>query len=306
MITTLTGSNDFMRNAELRAMTQKVVAEFGDMAVERLDGASASSDAMLGALQSPPFLTAHKLVILREPGQQKAFAEGLEQAAKAIPEQTDVILVEPKLDKRLGYYKFLKKHTTMLECAELDGAALTRWATAFVKERGGTLEPAASRELLNRCGSQQQIMHTELQKLLAFSPDITLSTVQLLTPHLPQSTVFTLLDAAFAGKTKQALALYDEQRSLKVEPLAILAMMAWQLHILALVKTAGSRTADAIAKEAKVSPFVVRKTQGLARSMSLAHLKKRIAMLLEIDLRLKRESLDADEAMRLYLLSLAS
>jgi DNA polymerase III delta subunit len=85
----------------------------------------------------------------------------------------------------------------------------------------------------------------------------------------------------------------------------IIAMLAWQLHVLAAVKTAGTRTADAIAKETRINPFVVRKSQGVARSLTLAQLRSRIADLLRIDLQSKSTSIDADEALQHYLLTLA-
>lgn len=304
MIQTLTGPNDFMRNQTLQNALRNFEQTHGDMGIERFDGTSDTGDAMVGALQSLPFLTSHKLVVLREPGQQKSFAESLERVLATIPEQTTVLIVEPKLDKRQSYYKLLKKQTDMQEFAELDTPAITRWITQEVKEQGGTITTSAVRELISRTGPQQQLIYAELHKLLAYDSHITDANVQLLTAPLPQSTVFTLLDAAFAGNTKEALRIYDEQRALKVEPLAIIAMIAWQLHILAVVKTAGQRTADSIAKEAKLSPFVVRKAQGLVRKVSLTQLKERISALLTLDMRLKSEAVDADEAMRLYLLTL--
>jgi DNA polymerase-3 subunit delta len=90
-----------------------------------------------------------------------------------------------------------------------------------------------------------------------------------------------------------------------VEPQQILAMLIWQLHILAVVKTAGPRSADTIAKEAKISPFTVRKSVDLARRLSLTQLKTRVSDLLKIDLDLKSKSMNADEALQLYLLRLA-
>jgi DNA polymerase III delta subunit len=83
-------------------------------------------------------------------------------------------------------------------------------------------------------------------------------------------------------------------------------MLAWQLHILAIIKTAGTRSPDQIAREARLSPFVVRKSSGIARKLTLPQLKKLIADLLQIDIRLKRESIDADEALKNYLLALSS
>src|SRR3546814_19438404 len=60
----------------------------------------------------------------------------------------------------------------------------------------------------------------------------------------PQSTIFELLDAALSGNTRRALELYEEQRSMKVEPQQIIAMLAWQLHVLAVVKAAGERRSE--------------------------------------------------------------
>ena len=81
-------------------------------------------------------------------------------------------------------------------------------------------------------------------------------------------------------------------------------MLAWQLHVLAVVKAGGARSADDIARMAKLNPFVVRKTQGLARALTLSRIKQLIRELLQLDLNLKRTAIDADEATQLYLLQL--
>src|SRR5690606_28500626 len=138
---------------------------------------------------------------------------------------------------------------------------------------------------VDRVGPNQQLISAELDKLLAYDPKITKNSIELLVEKTPQSTVFELLDAAFAGNTKRAMELYHEQRALRVEPQAIIAMLAWQLHVLALVKTAAGRSADQIAKEARLNPFVVRKSQNLARRLEAAQVKRMISELLELDLR---------------------
>jgi DNA polymerase III delta subunit len=83
-------------------------------------------------------------------------------------------------------------------------------------------------------------------------------------------------------------------------------MLIWQLHILAIVKLAGQKSPDVVAKETKISPFTVRKTQGLARRITLSQLKDLVRSLREFDVRLKSESLDADEVVQYYLMNLAS
>lgn len=305
MVITLTGPNDFARKLE----ATKLVAEFlhtqDAMAVERLDGEEATAQRMQGALSSLPFLTERKLVLLREPSKQKAFAENIQSILQEVADSTDVVIIEPKLDKRLSYYKTLKKQTDFREFGELDADGLARWALTYVKEAGGTLGAADARMLVDMLGINQQMLAKELDKLLSFDPQITQQTIQQLVEPLPQSTVFQLLDAAFQGKTARALALYAEQRALKVEPQAIVAMLAWQLHVLALIKTAGNRSAADIAAQAKLNPFVVRKSMEIARHLSAAHLQHNIAELLAIDIASKTTAIDNDEALRLYLLRLA-
>ena len=300
---TLTGENSFLLGAELAQLAQPFLEEYGAMALERLAGDEVSFERIQEALQSLPFLTAKKMVILRAPSVSKQFTEHVEHLLAEIPETTDVILVEPKLDKRSGYYKLLKQITDFREITELDRARLSQWLVATAKEEGGSLSQTEAMHLIDRVGANQQLLGHELEKLLLYDSNVTRRSIDLLTEPTPQSTIFELLDAAFAGNTKRALALYEEQRALKVEPQQIIAMLAWQLHVLALIKVAGSRTADQIAREAKMSPFVVRKSMGIVSKLSLKNLKRLVAELLAIDSRLKRESIDADEALRNYLMN---
>jgi len=305
MLITLTGANDFLRKAELKKLVANFVAQHTDMAVERFDGEESDPAAMRGSLASLPFLTARRLVILHEPGRQKAFAEHVEEILQEVADSTDLVIVEPKLDKRLSYYKTLKKKTDFREFAELDAGGLARWAVGYAKEQGGNLNAADAAFLIDRVGPNQLLVRQELDKLANYEPKITRQTIELLTEKTPQSTVFELLDAAFAGNTKRAMGLYREQRALKVEPQAIIAMLAWQLHVLALVKTAGELSAEQIASAAKLNPFVVRKTQSLARHLSLAQVKVMIKELLVLDVNLKSTPIDADEALTLYLVKLS-
>lgn len=305
MTVTLTGENSFGLHQELQHLTRTFLQQYGDLAVERIDGSEVELARLHEALTSLPFLASKKLIILREPSTNKQFMEQAEQLLAEVPESTDVIVVEPKLDKRLSYYKYLKKTTDFREFPELDINGLVRWLADTAKQQGGSLAPADGRYLVERVGANQQLLSNELEKLLLYKPKINRQSINLLTELAPQSTIFQLLEAAFAGNKRRTLQLYAEQRALKVEPPQIIAMLAWQLHVLAVVKAAGDRSTDQIAKDAKMSPYVIKKSQNIARQLSLAALKRFISDLLQIDVRSKRTSLNPDEALQNYLLELA-
>jgi len=304
MIITLTGENDFGLQRELRKLAETFTKQHSDLALERLDGEEAGFGQLREAATSLPFLADKKLVILRQPSKNKQFAEQAEQIFDDLPDTNDIILIEPKLDKRLSYYKLLKKQTDFREFSELDQHAVANWLSASAKERGGKLSSTDARYLVERVGANQQLLSNELEKLLLYSSTVDKGTIDLLTDPTPQSTIFQLLEAAFAGNGKKTLQLYAEQRALKVEPAQIIAMLAWQLHVLAIIKTAGGQSPDTIAKEAKLNPFVVRKSQGIARQVSLPELRLLIRRLLKIDVAIKSTDTDADEALQNYLLAL--
>ena len=304
MVTTLTGENDVLRQDTLQRLVADFVTEYSDMGLERLDGEEVSYERMHEAVQSLPFLASRKLVVLRTPGFNKEFVENFEQFINDIAETNDLLLLEPKLDKRLAYYKQLKRLTDFRECTVLDTNGLARYLMDYAKQQGGSLSSNDARFLIDRVGINQLIAQHEVDKLLAYDTNISRATIELLTDQLPQSSIFALLDAAFTGNRGYAHELYKEQRAMRVEPQQIIAMIVWQLHILAIVKTAGTRSADDVAKQAKISPFTIRKTQNLARHISLAHLKKLITELRQFDVRLKSESINADEVVQYYLLTL--
>ncbi len=305
MVTVLSGENEVLRQRELARIVVGFVEQHGDMALERVDGEEASYDRMHEAVQSLPFLSSKKLVVLRRPGANKDFVEKFETFLADVAETNDVVLVEPKLDKRLAYYKALKKLTGFQEFTQLDGNGLMRYVVDYAKEQGGSIMSSDARLLVDRVGQNQLTLQHEVDKLLAYRSKVDRQSIELLTDRTPQSSIFELLDAAFAGNTKRAMALYQEQRALKIEPQQIIAMLVWQLYILALVKTAGERSAEVIAKEAKLSSFTVRKSVDLARHISLMQLKKLVSELRQFDVRLKSEGLLADEVVQYYLLTIA-
>jgi DNA polymerase-3 subunit delta len=305
MVTTLSGGNSLLLHERLNQLVAAFVEQYGDFGLERFDAAESEYAKLAESVQAMPFLADKRLVVIESPSANKNLTEKIDTFLDSVNDQTELILVEAKFDKRGVLYKTLKKRTEFQEFNELDENSLARWAVAYAKAEQGSVSSSDARYLVQRVGNDQLRMKNEIDKLVAYNPVITRDTINLLTDETRQSTVFNLLDAAFAGNMTQALQLYAEQRRQKVEPQAILAMIAWQLHVLALIKTAGDRSVDVIAKEAKLNPFVVRKSQAVAQRLSLSELKGLVRRTLTLDIRLKRQAIDADDALQQLLLSMA-
>ncbi len=301
MIVTLTGNNSYALHRRLEELTARFVKEQGELALERLDGNESTAQTMIDAVQSLPFLAQRKMVVIRDLSANKPAAEQIEGIVDAAGEEIDLIIYEPVLDRRTSYFKVLKSQTQLEEYNELDAQQLSKWLVDEVKNRGGQLSLSDANFLVERVGPNQQLLAMELDKLLTYDSQITHQTVELLTEPTPQSKIFELLDAAFAGNKRRALKLYDEQRAQKVEPQAILAMIGWQLGIVSLAKLGQGRTAGQIAKDARLNPYPVTKAMGLAAKMDDKKLRELVDEAFQMDWGSKTSTLDLDDALKTYI-----
>jgi DNA polymerase III subunit delta len=298
MITTLCGTNAFRLQLEQTKRVDAFVKKHGDFNIERFDAEEAEYDALVQGIQSTSLFAESKLVLVRSASANKQFAENIEELTKLVPEETELILIEPKVDKRSAYYKFIKKHTTFVDCGEQDARELPSWLVEQAKAQGATLSQADARYLVERVGTKQAILFHELEKLSLYDVNITRQTIDLLTEATPQSNIFQLLEAAFAGNTKRALALYDDQRQQGVEAQQILAMIIWHINQLSFVVWRGERSEAEVAKEAGLNPFTVKKAIAATKQISKQRMRDIIRHVWNIDIQLKTSSVDADEVLR--------
>jgi DNA polymerase-3 subunit delta len=304
MITTIVGTNNYARKQMINGLVNPFIKQYGDLGYESIDGENTSFDQLQSALQNLPFLSARKLIVLQKPSVNNEFVSKIDQLLSTVPDTTDVIIVESKIDKRLHYFSVLKDQTKFYELQDPIGSDLVNWLIAYVQGKQGYINPQLARTLIDRVGSNQQLLASEVDKLLLYNPQITVRNIKLLVEATPQSTIFEMLASAFAGNNQRTLELYKEQRDLKVEPAQIVAMLTWQLHILALIKTAADMTAEQIARESHQNPFVIRKSLTLAKRINQPALQRMLKDLLVLDTKLKTESIDPDEALQYYLLTL--
>ena len=305
VIVTLTGENTLLLQESLKQFISEFVAEHGELGLERLDASDTTLERILEAVQVLPFLASKRMVIVESTAASKELAAGIDALLDSVPETTDLIFTETKFDKRSVLYKTLKKRTDFKEFNELQEPQLISWVSAYAKEQGGVLSSADARLLVSRAGTNQLKLKHEVDKLLGFNQQVTKQAIESLVVASPQSTTFDLLDAVMGGNTKRAFDLYADQRRQRVEPQAILALLGWQLHILALVKAAGDRSVDQIAKDSKMNPYVLRKATGLTRRLSMTTIKELVASTTQLDQQLKSESIDADEALQNLLLTMS-
>jgi len=305
MIIAFIGENGFAREQSAKEFIAGFVSINGSTAVDKFIGESADISQIIDAISTSPFLSPRRLVEIRDLSKNKLLAEHFEEIIKNVADTTELVLIEDHIDGRSKFLTELKKFSEVREFANLEGEALTTWVVDQVQLMGGNISHETSEVLIDRVGTNHQLLANELKKLVLYQPKITNMTVQLLTVYSPQSSIFAMLDAAFTGDVSKALKLYTEQRAQGMEPQAILGMITWQLHSLAIVKSAGTLPVPEIASKSKISPFVIRKNLSNAKYISEQKLVSLIKQAITIDQKMKSIRINPDDAVQSLIIAFA-
>lgn len=298
MVFVLTGPNTHLISHELNQRISEFASKHGE-SIERFDGSEITTiDSVLDAVRSISFLESRKLVIVKDFGQNKDLTERVQEIVEQTADSTELILVDTKLDKRTGAYKYLQKNTDMRVFGELSPQELERWIMAQANEAGAELKPQYARLLIDRAGTNQQLLKSEIDKLILANKQIDKELIELLVEPTPQSKVFSLLEELFQGRAKKAWELYEDQRAQGEEPQKIIGMITWQLQQLVYAMFAPVKTKEVLI-EAGMSPYTAQKSLTQIKNITQKNLGYYIQQLALLDAQ-NKTSADVESALAVY------
>lgn len=303
-VVTLTGNNSYLIDQTIKEMVGSSLKDNGPDSVERIDAEGMEADDVLSRFNAVSLFAEKSLLLIRGMSGNKELSEKFTELLDDRQPDNDLVLIEPKLDKRSKLYSALKKKSLLRELNTPMAGQLSAWVAGRVKEKGGSISTRDAAYLVERAGANQELLANEIDKLLLFNPKVSQDTIDQLVEPSPQSTVFNLINAALTHDFKRVIKLYAEQQALKVDPRQIIGSLAWQLHIIALVKQGGGRSLSDIAGQSGINPNQLDSAKKLAANISFDHLVNAINRLLEIDVKSKSKAIDTDGALLYFLLSL--
>jgi DNA polymerase-3 subunit delta len=301
VILLLHGEDTFRSRAKLRAIKEKFLATPG--AESNLLDAQASELSVQGlsdALLAAPFLSRTRLVIIRGLLSEKSpkLAEPLLGLLDRIPPTTVLVLYDASPDKRLKLFKELKKAAKLEEFAPLDEGRLAAWVRNYAEERGGQISALAAQSLITACGPSLWRLSSELDKLIAYAPEITKETIDLLVRSESNPGVFDFADAIGSGNRRKALQLLQNFTRNGESEIYLLTMIARHFRQMILIKSLGRGVGARQTGELKIHPFVARKLGTQAERFSQAQLSGIYSRLAETDLALKTGAAEPKEALQ--------
>jgi DNA polymerase-3 subunit delta len=210
-----------------------------------------------------------------------------------LPTSTDLIFVEGELDERLSLLKTIRKLGKVEIFSALKGAELTRWVQDMVKAKGGQIQPALADKLGSMVGSDLVRLNNEIDKLLAYNPEIKEEAINELVDEGFFESIFAFTDALSAKNPKKAISLLNKLMAGENNEMYLLSMLARQARILLTVKDLSTDNNEAgIVKISKLNPYVVKKTLPQARNFEINKLVELHESILEADKTFKSSSVD--------------
>lgn len=304
MVLTLTGQNEFAIKQALGMLVDGFVTKFGPHGHERIDGETFEPQNLASLLQGASLFAPERLVVLRDAAKNKPLWEALGEWVSKVPAETTLIIVEPAIDKRTKTYKTLKAKSDFKEFGVPSDGELVQWLQTRAKELGAEIARAEAQYLVERTSRDQWRLSQEIEKLAHHTP-VTRQIIDELVEPSPEGTAFELLDAALAGNSGRVVTLVASLRY-QEDPYKLFGLLASQVHTLATVAVAGTRSADQVAQDSGLHPFVVRKTVGVAQKLGQKRIQQIVEDAATCDMQLKSTGADPWQLLEITLKKIAS
>lgn len=248
---------------------------------------STETSQIAEAAQVLPFFAEHRLLVVEDSGFFKTSSD-MTDYMETFPETTYIVFVEREIDKRNRLFKWIGKNGCVTECVRQQEKMLKQWMAGYAKKAGKSISVKSVERLIERVGTDMEMLSNELEKCIGYVGDrtaIEVSDVDAISSGVTVSKLFDMIDAVALGEKDRALRLYDDLLANKESPMSILYMFSRHIIILLQMKECGNLglSQSETAKKCGVPPFTVSK---YARQAALFKRSKLLAML---ETRLKYE-----------------
>jgi DNA polymerase-3 subunit delta len=273
------GDEDFLKRQVMHALRRLVLgAEDDDLGPSVHAGDQALFDAVHDELQTAPFFSARRLVIVENADPfVTCYREALERAIPGLPASSTLVLEVKSWPANTRLAQLIDASATIV-CKAPQPFRLPAWCIHRSQaEYGKQLAAPAAGMLVDLVGPDLGQLDQELQKLVIYvgtRSSIEPKDVDRLVGRSHTENIWKILDAIGAGQLAQALKLLDRLLDQAEEPLRILGAFSVHLRRLAQVARLNQQglSLPAAIQQAGVQPYQARGIE-----QQLRHLGRRRA-----------------------------
>lgn len=284
------GSNQYQIKTALDELVRSTKSKHGEHAVERVEGETLELRQLPDILQGATLFAPQRLVIVKGLSKNKPAWDALGDKLEQIPSSLQLVIVETAPDKRTRTFKQLQKLADVHEAKELAEPEAAKWLTDEAARRGGKLETAMAKKIVERAGTDQWRLSNELDKLLLHS-QVSDSLISELVEMTPQANVFALLDAVMQGRTDAVREMLHEAKAIE-DPYMLFGLLTAQVMQLAALVHGRGRSSAEIAKLLKVHPYPLGKLSSIANKLDRSQLRSMVEAVAGMDDDVKSSGVD--------------
>jgi len=311
MIYLIHGENAYLQEVELQKITKAA-----GVPAERIDVDALSLNALADIVRGGSLFAMKRLVVIRELSRDSILFSKLAEWAGEVPDETTVVLLERKLDKRTKAYKAIIKAATVVladALTERDMRMAEEWLRTVAKQYNVPLSPTqvaqmveralvASEKASSRVVDQMQLAHAV--KALSGAKEVTDEMIATVLPQAMVDSVFDMLEiAARRESTRLDTLLADMART--EDGHRVLALLSGQWAQLAAVAALGG-SSQSTATELGLHPFVAKKMQETANRFKSGEIRVLTQLIADLDIDTKTSQVGPWDAVYRFLYAIVS
>jgi DNA polymerase-3 subunit delta len=288
MIYLIHGENAYLQEVELQKITKST-----DLTPERIDVDAVTLNALADIVRGGSLFVDTRLVVIRELSSDTGLFSKLAEWAGEVPDETAIVLLERKLDKRTKAYKAIIKAAKVIVAeplTERDMRTAEEWLIKAAKQYSVPISLAQAKQMVERAliagekassriVDQMQLAHA--LKALAGAKEVTDEMIATVLPQAIGDTVFDMLDIAARRETARLDALLSDMARTE-DGHRVFAMLCGQWAQLAAVATLGGAP-QSIATELGLHPFVAKKMQETASRLVVNDIRTLTQLIADLD-----------------------
>ncbi|MBD3281048.1 DNA polymerase III subunit delta [Candidatus Dojkabacteria bacterium] len=298
MIILIEGDNYFASLQEYRNQLKKFETEGYE--VEELRPDLDSFDAQLDLTQNQGLFSSKTLYVLKD--FSKLNVERIEKLQNAAQTIDILILHNKSIDKRKKFYKTVKKEGQVYSSSKLKGKQLSAWIVKRVQDLQLKIDRQSLNYLVMRLGDDQQIIESELDKLIKLQDEgvqITQELIEHIVTDNSEVSVWDLTDNLIASNKKGSIRELDKvmRNSEYEQVVGLIVSQLRQLYIASSVETREKMISH------KIHPFVASKLISKIRNFPVNKLKKLYQKIVNMEIAVKTGKIDKELALDLLVLA---
>lgn len=275
----------------MKEAVDDIVAAFSANA-EIIDGNDITVSMVPDLLTGMTLFNDQRLVIIKNVSNNMTVWEILPEWVERTSDETHIVFVEPKPDKRTKTFKAIQQRATVRDFplwGDRDGNFVESWVVAQAAKKGLTMDKKSAQFLVRRVGLDQWRLDGALEKL-ALLGDASEKTIEPIVEATPLENVFLLLDAALRKDTAVVMRMVKniEQNQDPYMTFGLLSSQVFQLAALIVSK----KTVSEVAVDIGAHPFALQKLLTHSKKISRKSAHEIIELFAEADRSMKSTATD--------------